>query len=191
MLRNLDWLHQLDVDYDLSTFDTDPFEPEPEGFHTIFPFWVPRPPSLNSQPLVAPEPGEGGSTNNQSRSGYVELPYTLPQDSTLFLFLRERSIDLWKTKVDWIAAHGGMILLDTHPDYMAMAGSRMGGTNTQPNYTMISWNTFVPSIRVNIGMSFPGRWRAGSPCMDAASRLIVSMDRPIVGLCRDSGQRFG
>src|ERR1700745_1790721 len=45
MLRNLDWLHDLDVQYDASTFDTDPFEPQPDGCHTIFPFWVPR---LNS-----------------------------------------------------------------------------------------------------------------------------------------------
>src|SRR6266480_1087576 len=43
MLRELDWLHDLDVQYDASTFDTDPFEPQPEGHHTIFPFWVPRP----------------------------------------------------------------------------------------------------------------------------------------------------
>ena len=43
MLRNLDWLHDLDVQYDASTFDTDPFEPQPDGRHTIFPFWVPRP----------------------------------------------------------------------------------------------------------------------------------------------------
>ena len=42
MLRNLDWLHDLDVQYDASTFDTDPFEPQPDGGHTIFPFWVPR-----------------------------------------------------------------------------------------------------------------------------------------------------
>src|SRR4029077_9333129 len=30
MLRNLDWLHDLDVQYDASTFDTDPFEPQPD-----------------------------------------------------------------------------------------------------------------------------------------------------------------
>ena len=59
MLNELDWLHDLDVQYDASTFDTDPFEPQPEGRHTIFPFWIPRPPSLNSQLLVAPEQGEG------------------------------------------------------------------------------------------------------------------------------------
>ena len=43
MLRNLDWLHDLDVQYDASTFDTDPFEPQPDGRHTMFPFRVPRP----------------------------------------------------------------------------------------------------------------------------------------------------
>src|SRR5688572_19759185 len=35
MLRNPDWLHCLNIDYDASTFDTDPFEPQPEGVHTI------------------------------------------------------------------------------------------------------------------------------------------------------------
>ena len=54
MLRNLDWLHDLDVQYDASTFDTDPFEPQPQGRHTIFPFWVPNPngdrSAINDQP---------------------------------------------------------------------------------------------------------------------------------------------
>src|ERR1035441_4719507 len=40
MLHNLDWLHQLNVQYDASTFDTDPFEPQPQGRNTIFPFCV-------------------------------------------------------------------------------------------------------------------------------------------------------
>ena len=53
MLHNLDWLHQLEIDYDLSTFDTDPFEPQPEGRHTIFPFWVSAPvPQPSSSPRV-------------------------------------------------------------------------------------------------------------------------------------------
>ncbi|MFL6529908.1 MAG: DUF354 domain-containing protein [Chthoniobacterales bacterium] len=107
MLHNLDWLHELNIEYDLSTFDTDPFEPQPEGRHTIFPFWVKSP--------VLPS-----ATQNGQRGGYSELPYTLAQDSTLFLLLEERSIDLWKQKVDWIAERGGMMLLNTHPDYMAM-----------------------------------------------------------------------
>jgi len=103
MLHNLDWLHDLEIQYDASTFDTDPFEPQPEGRHTIFPFWVPRPVT-------------------HSYRGYVELPYTLPQDSTLFLLLREPTIDIWLQKLDWIAEHGGMALVDTHPDYMSFDG---------------------------------------------------------------------
>jgi len=120
MLRKLDWLHELEIGYDASTFDTDPFEPQPEGCQTIFPFWVPRAvarksrlPVLNSQ----------FSTLNDSNGGYVELPYTLPQDFTLFLLLREDSPEIWCRKLDWIAGHGGMALVDSHPDYMALNGS--------------------------------------------------------------------
>jgi hypothetical protein len=109
MLHKLDWLHELDIQYDASTFDTDPFEPQPEGRQTIFPFWIPRPVSLNSQL----------STFNHSNTGYVELPYTLPQDSTLFLLLGETTADIWQRKLAWIAHHGGMALMIAHPDYMA------------------------------------------------------------------------
>ena len=44
MLRNLGWLHGLDIRYDSSTFDTDPFELQSNGTGTIFPFWIPKPP---------------------------------------------------------------------------------------------------------------------------------------------------
>ena len=116
MLRNLDWLHDLDVQYDASTFDTDPFEPQPDGRHTIFPFWVPRP---NDNWPIAQQP-----TGNCGARGYLELPYTLPQDSTLFLLLCEKTTEIWRRKLDWIAEHGGMALINTHPDYMAFDGSK-------------------------------------------------------------------
>ncbi len=106
MLRELDWLHDLDVLYDASTFDTDPFEPQPQGSGTIFPFIV--------------RPGDGGA-------GYVELPYTLPQDSTLFLLLREETPCIWMRKIDWIARHGGLALVNIHPDYMRFHGPDDGG----------------------------------------------------------------
>ena len=106
MLHKLDWLHELNIQYDASTFDTDPFEPQPDGQHTIFPFWVPSPRSTSN-----PRPSPLGH-------GYVELPYTLPQDSTLFLLLQERQPDIWIQKLDWIAKHGGMALINVHPDYM-------------------------------------------------------------------------
>ncbi|HJV66430.1 MAG TPA: hypothetical protein VJ550_11895 [Geomonas sp.] len=97
MYHNLEWLQYLDIEYDASTFDTDPFEPQPDGMGTIFPFWV---------------------AGSEGRRGYVELPYTLPQDFTIFILLKERGIDLWKNKIDWIAENGGMALINTHPDYM-------------------------------------------------------------------------
>jgi glycosyltransferase involved in cell wall biosynthesis len=102
MQHKLEWLHALDVEYDASTFDTDPFEPEPDGVCTIFPFWVPGP----------------------DGKGYVELPYTMVQDFTLFGVLGEQSIDIWKRKLDWVVEHGGMALLNTHPDYMCFGGQR-------------------------------------------------------------------
>ena len=37
MHHNLDWIHRLNVEYDSSTFDTDPFEPQADVIKTIFP----------------------------------------------------------------------------------------------------------------------------------------------------------
>ena len=97
MLRNLNWMHALDITHSTSTFDTDPFEPQPDAVGTIFPLWI---------------------KNSSSSSGYVELPYTLPQDFTLFTLMREKSCKIWKKKLDWIADKGGMALFNSHPDYM-------------------------------------------------------------------------
>ncbi|MDX2187629.1 MAG: hypothetical protein SFV32_11900 [Opitutaceae bacterium] len=133
MFHNLDWIRdQLTCAYDLSTFDTDPFEPQPDAARTIFPFFVrdqapsapsalpPNPPSLprhsDSEPASAPS----ASTTRSLRSSFLELPYTLPQDSTLFLILGEESPKIWIEKLDWVAAHGGMALVNVHPDYLRM-----------------------------------------------------------------------
>ncbi len=97
MHHNLDWIHDLTIEYDSSTFDTDPFEPQPDGAGTIFPFWV---------------------TKNSNHKGYMELPYTLPQDFTLFVLMKEENINIWKQKLDWIMEKRGMALVNTHPDYM-------------------------------------------------------------------------
>lgn len=113
MLRNLDWLHRLDVRYDASTFDTDPFEAQSDGTATIFPFWIP---AGENHPYRTIEP----IPNNLG--GYVELPYTLPQDSTLFLVLQEKSPRIWKEKLDWVARRGGMALVNVHPDYVQFEG---------------------------------------------------------------------
>lgn len=114
MLHNLEWFHDLEVAYDLSTFDTDPFEPQPDAAGTIFPYWV------NNRAS-----GQGG------RPGYWEMPYTLPQDSTLFLVLRESTPDVWLRKLDWLVAQKGMVLVNVHPDYLQFPGERPAA-NTFP-----------------------------------------------------------
>ena len=40
------------------------------------------------------------------------------------MILRERNINIWKQKLDWIAERGGMVLLNTHPDYMCFNGDQ-------------------------------------------------------------------
>jgi hypothetical protein len=105
MLHNLDWIQDLDIKYDCSTFDTDPFEPQSDGVGTIFPFWV---------------------QDKLSEKGYVELPYTLPQDFTLFVLMREKDVTIWKVKLDWIVEHGGMALINVHPDYMDFRQEKTG-----------------------------------------------------------------
>jgi len=105
MFHDLKLNHYLDIEYDASTFDTDPFEPQPDGVDTIFPFWVPK---------------------NSNHAGYVELPYTIPQDFLSYILMNDDGLEIWKRKLDWIAANGGMALLVTHPDYMSFEG--------KPNY---------------------------------------------------------
>ena len=108
--HNFEWISELNILYDSSSFDTDPFEPQPDAVNTIFPFLY---------------------TSKKTGKNYIELPYTLPQDSTLFIILGERNIDIWKSKVDWIVENNGMILLNTHPDYMCFDGS----THTKSLYS--------------------------------------------------------
>jgi hypothetical protein len=119
MLRNLDWLHQLEIEYDSSTFDTDPFELQPDGAGTIFPFWISLPAEARSSGARSVDARVNGGDKPR---GYVELPYTLPQDSTLFLLLQESSPEIWMRKLDWIAQHGGMALVNVHPDYLRFDG---------------------------------------------------------------------
>jgi hypothetical protein len=90
-LRHPEWMQELQVEYDASFFDTDPFEPLPGGTMSLWPFQLGR---------------------------FVELPYTLAQDSTLLQVLGERSPRLWLEKTGYLERWCGMALLNTHPDYL-------------------------------------------------------------------------
>jgi hypothetical protein len=89
--RNPDWMQALDIEYDCSFFDTDPFETIPGGTMSIWPFMI---------------------------GHFVELPYTLPQDHTLIATLGESSPRLWLEKVEFIEEHCGLAMMITHPDYL-------------------------------------------------------------------------
>jgi peptidoglycan/xylan/chitin deacetylase (PgdA/CDA1 family) len=90
-IRNPEWMQALDIEYDLSFFDTDHFEPIPGGTMSIWPFFLGR---------------------------FVELPYTLVQDYTLTSVLGETTPRLWLEKVDFIQSYYGMALINSHPDYL-------------------------------------------------------------------------
>ena len=89
--RNLEWLQQLNVEYDASCFDYDPYQPFPGGTGSIWPFIAGK---------------------------IIELPYTLPQDHTLFYVLKVKDINIWINKINWLIKNYGIILVITHPDYL-------------------------------------------------------------------------
>ncbi|HLX68471.1 MAG TPA: glycosyltransferase [Verrucomicrobiae bacterium] len=131
MHHRLEWYQDLDIAYDASTFDTDPFEPQPDNVNTIFPFWMKGP----------------------NGRGWAELPYTLPQDSSMFLLLRETSSDIWKRKLAWIVANGGMVLLDTHPDYMNFGDKPL----TRAEYPSVWYQEFLEHVATKYAGQF---WHA-------------------------------
>lgn len=128
MLRELDWLHDLDILYDASTFDTDPFEPQPDGSRTIFPYRVLRDRAPDSP-------------------GYIELPYTMPQDSTLFLLLGEKDAGIWRRKLDWIVEQGGQALVNVHPDYISFDE----GGNSRDTFQAELYREFLRDVRDRYG----------------------------------------
>lgn len=95
--RNLEWLQCLNIKYDLSCFDVDPFQMMAGGTHCLWPFKAGK---------------------------FVEMPYTLPQDHVLWIQLSMKDNSVWKRKTDWLMKYRGMMLMLTHPDYL-MIGDNM------------------------------------------------------------------
>jgi hypothetical protein len=89
--REWAWMPLLGFDYDTSSPDTDPFEPQAGGCCSWLPFF---------------------------NEDLVELPLTMPQDHTLFVILGCSDEATWVQKASYLRARGGMALLDTHPDYL-------------------------------------------------------------------------
>jgi hypothetical protein len=88
-LRRAEWIAAIDLDFDSTFADTDPYQAQPGGTCSVFPFFISR---------------------------IVELPYTLPQDRTLLRLPGRSLLPVWTLKARWIASLGGMILALTHPE---------------------------------------------------------------------------
>jgi hypothetical protein len=84
-----DWLGELPFEYDCSVPHSDPYEPQPGGCCTPWPFFI---------------------------GPVVELPYTMPQDHTLFTVLGHDTNDVWIAQLDRLIAENGLVQCVTHPD---------------------------------------------------------------------------
>lgn len=89
--RNLKWMQHLNIEYDASCFDIDPFQAMSGGCGSLWPFQAGK---------------------------FIELPYTLPQDHTLFVVMQKKDDQIWRQKLEFIRHHHGMALMLTHPDYL-------------------------------------------------------------------------
>ena len=87
--RVVEWLAELPVDYDCTVPHSDPYEPQPGGCCSLWPFTL---------------------------GHIVELPYTLPQDHTLLTLLGKRSVEPWLQQALAIEKRFGLIQCLSHPD---------------------------------------------------------------------------
>lgn len=87
--RNLGWFDDLDFEYDSSVTDTAPYEPQPGGCASQFPYRVGR---------------------------LTELPMTVAQDHTLFNVLGHTDSAVWLDKLAQIRDAHAMACVLTHPD---------------------------------------------------------------------------
>jgi len=87
--RVVEWLAELPFSYDCTMPHSDPYEPIPGGTATIWPFF---------------------------HGDVVELPYTAPQDHTLFNLLGHRDSALWRRQLETVVTRRGLFQVVTHPD---------------------------------------------------------------------------
>ena len=131
--RSPDWFADLHFDYDSSFPDTDPYEPQPGGCLSLFPFMM---------------------------GDLVELPITMPQDHTQFVLLRRRDPGIWRAKSDALTARHGLVCLLAHPD---TAEGYSGSALVFPLYReMIAWFAEDDTLMRALPRDIAKWWRARS-----------------------------
>ncbi|MEZ5062967.1 MAG: hypothetical protein R2700_15920 [Solirubrobacterales bacterium] len=84
-----EWLADLPVAYDCTVPMSDPYEPQPGGCCSPWPYFI--------GPLV-------------------ELPWSLSQDHTVLTLLGQRSPELWFRQIEIVERRAGLIQCLSHPD---------------------------------------------------------------------------
>jgi len=56
--------------------------------------------------------------------------------------LQEKTPEIWMRKLDWIAQHGGMALVDVHPDYLCFDSA----TATSREYPAAHYKSFLDYV---------------------------------------------
>jgi hypothetical protein len=97
MYRNLDWIKELNFDYDMSCPTAAHLEPQRGGCCSIMPFSV---------------------------GAKIELPLTMTQDYTLYYIMGSYSTELWERELETLIQSNGLIAFNIHPDYVVPSHAR-------------------------------------------------------------------
>ena len=157
---------RLGFDYDSSYTDTDPYEPQPGGCCTGYPYFI---------------------------DDLVELPITLPQDHTLFEILREPDGRIWLDKAQALRRRGAMVLVLTHPDYARDPREAAAwrdllelfhGDDTMwqplPREMAAWWRQRAVSVPRRVA----GRWEVAGPAEGRARVTLTDAATPLSGSIR-------
>lgn len=91
MYRRQEWLHHLDIAYDMSVPNCALLDPQRGGCCTVRPYFL---------------------------GDVLELPLTTIQDYSLLAVLNDATPTIWWQQLDAISAKGGLASFIVHPDYM-------------------------------------------------------------------------
>ena len=91
LYRRQEWFHLLDFEYDMSIPNTAHYDPQRGGCCTVMPYFIGK---------------------------ILELPLTTSQDHTVFHYLKNYSLSLWRKQIRSILSRHGLISFIFHPDYL-------------------------------------------------------------------------
>jgi len=161
LYRNPEWIDMLEFQYDMSSPASARLDAQQGGCCTVLPFYF-------------------GST--------LELPLTTTQDYSLFHIMNDYSIDLWKSQVNAIRQHYGLVSFIIHPDYveepkahatyralLAHLGSFQAAGDTwfaRPSEINTWWRNRSAMTLIRCG----NRWVADGPGKERARIAYATLD---------------